>query len=233
MENTLSALLYRNQHFFHPVMTLDPSKEHLCAMDFTSSNKSLTPEVINSTDRFSSYVSDFIKDKGSRYGIGGYKELRTVYDRSSLFGMNENEEPRRLHLGVDIWGAAGTPVFAFMGGMVHSVAFNDHYGDYGATIILTHQLEGTPFYTLYGHISLRDIASLHPGQYITRGEEMAHLGNPTENGQWPPHLHFQVIADIGLNEGDYPGVCRWSERDKYLENCPDPDLILNWNRYIK
>jgi hypothetical protein len=27
-------------------------------------------------------------------------------------------------------------------------------------------------------------------------------------------------------KGDYPGVCKYSERKKYLANCPDPDLIL-------
>jgi hypothetical protein len=26
--------------------------------------------------------------------------------------------------------------------------------------------------------------------------------------------------------GDYPGVCKYSEREKYLTNCPNPDLVL-------
>ena len=54
-----------------------------------------------------------------------------------------------------------------------------------------------------------------------------------ENGHWPPHLHFQIILDMQLKEGDYPGVCKYSEREKYLANCPDPDLILQLNQYIK
>jgi murein DD-endopeptidase MepM/ murein hydrolase activator NlpD len=141
-------------------------------------------------------------------------------------------EPRRLHLGTDIWGLAGTPVYAPMGGMIHSFAFNDNFGDYGATLILLHQLDGLPFYTLYGHLSLRDIAHISEGQYVNRGQEMAHLGQPHENGHWPPHLHFQIIYDIGLYEGDYPGVCRYSERERYLSNCPDPDVILQLNKYI-
>ena len=85
------------------------------------------------------------------YGIGGYNELRTVYGRSNLF--DSSDEPRRLHLGIDIWGKAGTPIMAPIGGMVHSVAFNDNDGDYGATIILAHQLQGISFYGLYGHLS--------------------------------------------------------------------------------
>ena len=142
-------------------------------------------------------------------------------------------EPRRLHLGVDIWGSAGTPVFAPMGGMIHSFAFNNHFGDYGATLILLHQLDGFPFYTLYGHLCLKDIENISTGQYLTRGQEIAHFGLPHENGHWPPHLHFQIIIDIGLYEGDYPGVCRYSEREYYLNNCPDPDVMLRMNRFLK
>ena len=167
-------------------------------------------------------------------GIGGYGEHRTVYSRSRVFDpLKPGEEPRRLHLGVDIWGPAGTAVFAPIGGMIHSFAFNNYDGDYGATIIVLHQLEGFPFYTLYGHLSLADIKFLTEGQYVIRGQEIGHFGEPKENGNWPPHLHFQIIFDLGVYKGDYPGVCRFSEKEKYLNICPDPDLILNLNRYIK
>lgn len=145
----------------------------------------------------------------------------------------ESPEPRRLHLGIDIWGAAGTPIFAPLGGMIHSFAFNDHFGDYGATLILLHQLDGFPFYTLYGHVCLKDIENISTGQYVTRGQKIAHFGLPHENGHWPPHLHFQLILDMGLYDGDYPGVCRYSEREYYLNNCPDPDVVLQMNRYLK
>ena len=119
-----------------------------------------------------------------------------------------------------------------MGGMVHSFAFNDHYGDYGATLILAHQLDSVSFYTLYGHISLRDINYINEGDYVVRGQEIAHFGAKHENGHWPSHLHFQIIGDMELYEGDYPGVCRYSERKKYLNNCPDPDLILQLYQHL-
>ncbi|HYF31876.1 MAG TPA: peptidoglycan DD-metalloendopeptidase family protein [Chitinophagaceae bacterium] len=144
----------------------------------------------------------------------------------------ETPEPRRLHLGIDVWGPAGTPIFAAMGGMIHSFAFNNHFGDYGATLILLHQLDGFPFYTLYGHLCLKDIEHVSTGQYVNRGQRIAHFGLPHENGHWPPHLHFQLILDLGLYDGDYPGVCKYSEREYYLNNCPDPDIILRMNRYL-
>jgi murein DD-endopeptidase MepM/ murein hydrolase activator NlpD len=202
-------------------------------MDFTAKNPELDSQTLENTEAFCNYIDHKLNEGGFLYGIGGYNELRTVYNRSPVFDAAvPGEEPRRLHLGTDIWGKAGTPVFAFMGGMVHSYAFNHQFGDYGATLITLHQLDGVSFYTLYGHLSLRDIENISSGQYITRGEIIGHFGEPHENGHWPPHLHVQIIIDLELREGDYPGVCRYSERDKYLSNCPDPDLILNMNRFL-
>jgi peptidoglycan LD-endopeptidase LytH len=116
-------------------------------------------------------------------------------------------------------------------GIVHSYAFNNAYGDYGATIILTHNLDGRTFHTLYGHLSLNSLKNLHEGQNIKRGDVFAEFGIPFENGQWPPHLHFQIILDMQGMKGDYPGVCAYAERANYLANCPDPDLILGMRQY--
>src|SRR6201996_5347562 len=135
-------------------------------------------------------------------------------------------EPRRLHLGIDIWGPAGTPVMAPLNGVVHSFAFNNNDSDYGATLILTHNLDGVGFHTLYGHLSLNSLKNLYEGKNVNKGEVIAEFGMRFENGNWPPHLHFQVITDMQGWKGDYPGVCRYSERERWLDNCPDPNLIL-------
>jgi murein DD-endopeptidase MepM/ murein hydrolase activator NlpD len=118
-------------------------------------------------------------------------------------------------------------------GIVHSFAFNDRMGDYGATIILSHALPGKCFYTLYGHLSLNSIKNLEEGERVSRGDIIAEFGIPAENGQWPPHLHFQLVEDIGGWKGDYPGVCKYSEREKWLQNSPDPEIILTLNRFIR
>lgn len=207
-----------------PIVPFDKKRDRLLQMDFTAANTQLTTEIFKDIDLFSAFVDTQLTNANCLYGIGGYNELRTVYGRSNLF--DTNDEPRRLHLGIDIWGKAGTAVIAPIGGMVHSVAFNDNDGDYGATIILAHQIQGISFYGLYGHLSLADIQQLKEGTYINGGKVFAHFGEPKENGNWPPHLHFQLIKDIGLADGDYPGVCKFSERDYYLGNCPDPDLLL-------
>jgi murein DD-endopeptidase MepM/ murein hydrolase activator NlpD len=230
---TFENIIRKYQNTFHSVVKFDPAKDRLLPLDFTQQNKDLTPEILGDEHVFSAYIERKLQSTNSRYGIGGYAENRTIYNISRVFdGTKPGEEPRRLHLGIDIWGTAGTPVYAFMGGMIHSLAFNDQFGDYGATLILLHQLDGLPFYTLYGHLSLRDIQGLSAGQYISIGQIIGHFGELHENGHWPPHLHFQIIFDMQLKEGDYPGVCKFSEKEKYLANCPDPDLILQLNRYI-
>ena len=230
MLTELENALIKNRDDFHPVIKFDPVKEKLFQFDFTDNNKILGASEIADTNLFIEYVNRTLKSNDANYGIGGYKENRKLYRRSELF---EGEECRSLHLGVDIWGPAGTPVYAALGGMVHSFAYNDNFGDYGATIILLHQLETIAFHTLYGHLSLADISKIKEGDYITRGQIVGHFGEPSENGNWPPHLHFQIIHNLYLKEGDYPGVCTISEAESYLNNCPDADLILNMMKYAE
>lgn len=227
MRTAIHNLLLKYTDTFAPVVAFNNKKDKLLKMNFTASNNEITEEITGNTDAFSAYVNN--KLKHYTYGIGGYDELRTVYSRSPVF--DDKQEPRRLHLGIDIWGTEGTPVFAPLGGVVHSFAFNNNYGDYGATIILQHQLDGFSFNTLYGHLSLNDLAAIREGSYISRGFEFAHFGEPKENGHWPPHLHFQIVEAMHEKRGDYPGVCRLSERDKYLANSPDPDVILKMMQY--
>jgi len=215
-----------------PVVPFD-QQDRLLLMDLTEANTALTAEIIGDTELFAAYIDQQLAGAEARYGIGGYAEHRTVYSRSRVFDDPAGAEPRRLHLGTDIWGRSGTPVSAPVDATVHSVAFNDHYGDYGATIILLHELADWHFHSLYGHLSLKDLDGLYPGKKIAAGEAFAHFGEPWENGHWPPHLHFQLILDMEGQKGDYPGVCKFSEREKYLANCPDPDSILDMMQYAR
>jgi peptidoglycan LD-endopeptidase LytH len=243
MITELELVLKKHRPNFHKVVDFEPLS--LCQLDFTASNQELSAEDIVDTGKLSKYVSHKLKSKHAHFGIGGYRENRILYRRSNLFNSVATEgkeialrgeevaEPRSVHLGIDIWGPAGTPVFLPVGGMVHSFAYNDNFGDYGATIIMQHQLDTIAFHTLYGHVSLADLSQLQQGKYFSRGEMIAHFGEPAENGNWPPHLHFQLIWDMNLKEGDYPGVCTVSESDHYFKNCPDPDIILNMMQYAK
>lgn len=220
----LKEWLLNTQNKISSVVDFDPAADHLYPFDFTAANLELTDDILRDTSVFSDWVTKKLQDKAARYGIGGYGEHRTIYSRSVHF--DTAEEPRRLHLGVDIWGPAGTPVYNFYDAVVHSFKNNNHFGDYGATIILKYELDGLILYALYGHLSLASIEGLQTGQFIAGGSRFTAFGIPAENGNWPPHLHFQLMFDLQGKEGDYPGVCQFSNRTVYLNNCPDPGLIL-------
>jgi peptidoglycan LD-endopeptidase LytH len=226
-------ILKKHQPEFHPVVPFSAETVKLILLDFTDNNKALQEDILNDIRGFSDYINQQLNLSKARYGIGGYAEHRTVYSRSKVFDANEPDgEPRRLHLGTDIWGKPHTPVMAPLDGIVHSFAFNNNFGDYGATIILSHYLDGYSFFTLYGHLSLNSIKNLQDGVKIEKGEVFAEFGIPFENGHWPPHLHFQIIIDMQGQQGDYPGVCKFSEKEKWLANSPDPDLIIQLNKHL-
>lgn len=230
----LEEALRVNLSQLHQVVPFDPQKDRLVKLDLSGTNQELTDDLLNDITRFNAYISDTLSAANAVYGIGGYAEQRTVYRFSRVFDAKEPaEEPRRLHLGTDIWGKPHTPVMSPLAGIVHSFANNDQKGDYGPTILLTHPFSGLIFYTLYGHLSLNSLKNLHEGMRVEAGDIIAEFGLPSENGGWPPHLHFQVILDAGGYRGDYPGVCRYSEREKWLANSPDPDLLLQLNQYLK
>jgi len=215
---------FAQKNLFHKVVDFNPSTDRLLPLDFTANNTELTTEILADTALFSLWVNQQLANANARYGIGGYNEHRTIYSRSEHF--DTVEEPRRLHLGTDIWGPALTPIYNFYEGKVHSFQFNDHFGDYGATIILQYQLDELTLFALYGHLSLASLSGLKVGQIIAAGQHFASFGIAEENGHWPPHLHFQLMFDMEGMFGDYPGVCQFSKRETYLNNCPNPALIL-------
>ena len=171
------------------------------------------------------YIFGLLKKNGTRVGAGGYLEDRIIYRRSKHFGSGD--EPRSIHLGIDIWMAAGTSIWAPLDASVHSFKDNDVFGDYGPTIILQYNLDGVTFYTLFGHLSRESLVGMYEGKEFKKGEKIASVGNFPINGDWPPHLHFQLVVDMGDKKGDFFGVSSPSQKEYYSILCPDPNLILH------
>ena len=168
-----------------------------------------------------------IRRAGAAIGIGRYNEPRIVYTGEQFrVPHNEFDETRTIHLGIDLFKAAGEPVYAPLSGKVHSLSFRRDLMDFGGVAILAHNAGESIFYTLYGHLSEQSVRQLRPGQRISKGDQFAYLGEPEENGGWVPHLHFQVIADLLGNIGQFWGVAPASQREVWLSVCPDPNLIL-------
>ncbi len=194
-------------------------------MDLDVSNPELANINLKDAESVENYIEEKRKQFNSKIAFGGYLEKRNLYQRSTHFN-NENTEERNIHLGIDLWTAAGTTVVCPVDGKVHSLKNNTAFGDYGPTIILEHQVENEVFYTLYGHLALESIENLKTAMPFKKGQALATLGKPIENGDYAPHLHFQIIKNIGDFSGDYPGVCSLTDLDFYKENCPDPNLLL-------
>ncbi len=172
------------------------------------------------------YINNYLRENNKKVAYGGYLEKRTIYQRSSHFNHQNPETERNIHLGIDLWVEAGTEVLAVVDGEIHSFHDNTNFGDYGPTIILKHQVDGITFHTLYGHLSRESLQDIQVGQQVKKREVIAHLGDANVNGDYAPHLHFQVIIDIGNLKGDYPGVSSKQDIAFYSKNCPDPNLLL-------
>ena len=210
---------------FENIFRFELTSANTMTLDLSETNTDEGFLKVKSVVDLEKYIWDKMAAEGKQFAIGGYSENRVVYRRFKHFNSGVTEE-RSIHLGSDLWCDAHEPLFAPLDGTVHSFKNNDNQGDYGGTIILEHELEGSRFYTLYGHLSLDSLNGLEIDQEIKAGEQFATLGDESENGGWPPHLHFQVIKDLEGKEGDYQGVAAKSEVKRLLENCPDPKFIL-------
>ena len=159
---------------------------------------------------------------GARYGLGLYGEKRSVYT-AAQFADQMSDERRMLHLGVDVFALAGTPVHAPLDGEVLAVAYNADPLDYGNTLFLKHD----GFCTLYGHLGSSLPGLVQVGQKVRAGQVVAYLGDWHENGGWAAHLHFQVISDMmEQGGGNFWGVGHESLWDVWRAISPDANLLL-------
>jgi 4-aminobutyrate aminotransferase-like enzyme/Ser/Thr protein kinase RdoA (MazF antagonist) len=198
---------------------------HVLDLTPSSSLYSGDPRVSH-TKALSKAIDEETNAAGVDLAIGRYDEARLLY-ASGMFARTPSptSERRTVHIGLDLFAKAGTPVHAPLAGVVEAVANNTEALDYGPVIVLRHELDGLTFYTLYGHLAPESL-NKHIGQKIAKGERFATLGAAPVNGDWPPHLHVQILVD-DLDLGtDFPGVAFPNERALLKKVCPDPNLII-------
>jgi len=172
---------------------------------------------------------------------GGYLEARSVYTTNAYRKEgNQGYEYRSIHIGVDFWVPALTPIHSLFDGEVFSVFDNGNDKDYGPTIIIKHDFDKNEhwkdlygstfnttkhFYILYGHLSVSSL-ELKVGQQIKKGDCIGWGGASNENGTWASHLHFQIMLDMLGNTVDFPGVARPSELELWASICPNPNVFF-------
>jgi hypothetical protein len=218
------AVLRRHRERIASVLPFDFAAGTLAVFDFSSANRELELIPVNDVAAFTEYLFAHIVNHDVPVGVGRYAEDRVLYRHSPLF--DGDAERRSLHLGMDLFVPGGTPVLVPLPARLHSFADNDQLGDYGPTIILEHTLDEVTFFTLYGHLSRESLEPLGRVVRFAAGDQLGAVGEHHENGGWPPHLHFQIATDLLAHAGDFPGVAAPAQRERWLELCPDPNLIL-------
>jgi murein DD-endopeptidase MepM/ murein hydrolase activator NlpD len=194
-------------------------KSEYIRIDLSKNNDDLTNIDLSIPENLENYIDQYLAKKNSKVAYGGYLEHRNLYNHNLIFS---EKDQRNIHLGVDFWIDEETAILTPFDGVVHSFANNTNDGDYGPTIILKHIENNKAFYTLYGHLSLDSIATIKVGSIFKKGEILAKIGNAEVNGGYAPHLHFQIIKNIGEYKGDYPGVASANQVAFFKNNCPNP-----------
>ena len=159
---------------------------------------------------------------------GGYLEPRAVYTSPAYEKRGDNGiESRTIHLGIDLWEPAGTPVYALFDSTIVTAVNDAGVKEYGGLVILKHRSDQFDFFTLHGHLSLESLENIKVGQLLKPGERIGYIGNYLENGNWVPHLHFQIMLSTLGYVNDFPGVAYPNELEVWRSICPDPNLLFN------
>ena len=181
----------------------------------------------NNLDWFQFKITQLQKEVPNKVIAGGYLEPRPIYTSTEYDTIgNYGSESRTIHLGVDYWLPAYTPVHALFDGEVVIATNNAGDKEYGGLIVLKHHIENFQFYTLYGHLTVKSATKHNLGDTIKKGEKIAELGDYPENGNWAPHLHFQIMLSLLDYTKDFAGVAYNSEVEVWKNICPNPNLLF-------
>lgn len=190
-------------------------------------------EVLEDAARFDAHVARLAGAPG--LAIGRYGEARPIYTEELFRAPGlDRVERRSIHLGIDVFADASTPLRAPLDARVEAIADNRGAQDYGPTLVLRHELRteagDQAIWTLWGHLRSDVLETLRCGQEIAAGEVFAHVGARDENGGWPPHLHFQLYVDLLGFGASAPGVAAPSEEAFWRACCPNPAQLLGLDR---
>ena len=225
----VEAWLAGHQDELHPVLAVSMTAADVCAIDWgvmspLAAHPDVAPPIAVQTET----TFRLMGEAGATVGIGRFGEPRLVY-AGPEYAVPTNHGPgwRTVHLGVDLSCPPGTPVLALWDGVVERVDDDAVEGGFGPVVTLRHEPAGAPaFYTLSGHLSRASVAGIAPGQRVAGGDVIGAVGEPAENGGWPPHLHFQVMTDLLDLDGPWPGVAEPGQWAAWAGLCPSPALAL-------
>ena len=233
-EAVVRALERLDRSSVHPIVDLDlrtARRAQVCVFNLErgshlASSIAAASSTAEATAVLQREMQDHAAGESVMVGIGRYDEERALYSTENY--STESGDARTRHIGIDIFMDVGSRVYAPLDGTIHSFVNNTDRLDYGPCVILEHSLRSgnLRLFTLYGHLSVESLATLEVGQRIERGHVVGRIGAFPENGDWPPHVHFQVVLDMLDRRGEFPGVAAKSQLPTWLSLCPNPNLLL-------
>ncbi len=209
-----------------PAKIID-TDENAIVLDLSSGSRLQGQEIAGlNAEELGALIDEAMRIADTGFAFGRYGEPRELYSNEN-FADAEGHEARTIHLGIDLFCVAGTPVFTPLDGTIEIVANNDRDLDYGPMVVVRHPIGDVgAFYTLYGHLSLDTLERVEAGQTVSAGEQIASVGMPPTNGNWPPHLHTQLIVDMLGSGRNFPGVAQKSQQDYWFEISPSPAIFF-------
>jgi len=103
---------------------------HYIPIDLSISNIDLSEIDMKNSKDFETYIENHIEKNHAKVAFGGYNEERNLYKQTSLFDDDQADE-RNVHIGMDLWIKAKTPVLAALDGKVYGFDYNAGAGNYG------------------------------------------------------------------------------------------------------
>ncbi len=224
----------KKQHY--SLVDLFPSiaREEIQLLDLSMSSTWIGHRSnFNDLDLFQFKIDQLQKEHPNKIIAGGYLEPRPLYTSSAYDKVgNYGRESRTVHLGIDFWLPEYTPVHALFDGEVVTATNDAGDKEYGGLIILKHQIEDFTFFTLYGHNTPESVLKHTLGDVIKKGDKICELANYPENGNWAPHLHFQIMLSMLDYKNDFPGVAYPRQKEIWKSFCPDPNLLFKLENLV-
>ncbi|HSQ95870.1 MAG TPA: M23 family metallopeptidase [Croceibacterium sp.] len=177
----------------HPALANDaPATSSVATAQISGAIRGQAAGPLGQGDKeFTQLFASWKKLDGTSGGIAGAQPVVAVpsiapvqgFRLSSTFG--EREHPvlggMRMHEGLDLAVASGTPVRAPADGVVEKASWFSSYGNF---IEIAH---GGNMETRYGHLSAYNVVA---GQVVHKGDVIGYVG--TTGRSTGPHLHYEV-----------------------------------------
>ncbi|MFB7716540.1 peptidoglycan DD-metalloendopeptidase family protein [Nocardia sp. NPDC056100] len=179
----------------------DAARNHMDRVQVTIKAVTATSTVSGPTEVSLAAMPGTVNEAGKLTGAGRrqYPMAAGTFTVSDPFGARGG-----THLGVDMAGAAGTPIYAASDGLVVASGPASGFGDW--IVIDSLDESGRRYSTVYGHMYESGIF-VHTGDIVTMGQHIADVGSNGESSG--PHLHFELVPGGRLTGGHQVDPMAW------------------------